>query len=321
MIGCFLDIVETMKEIRLLGDAFDECVNWNDLWYLLCQISRRKCSSLRFLFTSHPESSICDAVHALDIPSIDLSLYESIDRDIRTFVSESLEYNPRFSRISDEGKGLIRDSLISRANRMCVVHFSIPVSLFITIRFRWVSLQLDSLSRCRSIATVKAALSSLPPTLHETYARILQQIADEEKSRVRQILQILCVAVRPIRLTAAAEIYQIGDDIQPPFTSDSGLFHPEDSIDICQGLLSLMAMSGDDAYDLMEESITIIQLAHFSVKEYLLSSCSLSWTLSEEASHISIIRTSIASFLKAAECGAALRPYDHDMRYTLAECA
>jgi hypothetical protein len=120
MIGCFLDIVETMKEVRLLGDAFDECVDWNDLWYLLCQISRRKCSSLRFLFTSRPESSIRDAVHALNIPSIDLSLYESIDQDIRTFVSESLKYNPRFSRISDEGKGLIRDSLISRANRMCV---------------------------------------------------------------------------------------------------------------------------------------------------------------------------------------------------------
>jgi ankyrin repeat domain-containing protein 50 len=102
-----------------------------------------------------------------------------------------------------------------------------------TIRFRWVSLQLNSLSGCRSIATVKMALSSLPPTLDETYARILQQIADEEKPFVRQILQILCVAARPILLTEVAELYQIRDNIHPPFMGESILFHPEDVIDIC----------------------------------------------------------------------------------------
>jgi hypothetical protein len=118
MIKCFLDVVETMKEVRLLGDAFDECNEWNDLWHLLSQISLRKCSSLHFMFTSRPEYSIREAVHALNIPSIDLSLYKSIDRDIASFVSESLQYNPRFSRISDEGKELIRDSLFIRANRM-----------------------------------------------------------------------------------------------------------------------------------------------------------------------------------------------------------
>jgi hypothetical protein len=118
MIKCFLDIVETMKEVRLLGDAFDECTKWNDLWHLISQISMRKCSSLHFLFTSRPEYNIREAVHALDIPSLDLSSYEEVDGDITSFVSEHLQYNPQFSRISDEGKKLIRDSLISRADRM-----------------------------------------------------------------------------------------------------------------------------------------------------------------------------------------------------------
>jgi hypothetical protein len=118
MITCFLDIVEPMKEVRLLGDAFDECNEWNDLWLFLCQISRRKCSSLRFLFTSRPEYRIREVVRALDIPTVDLSSYEEIDADITTFVSDDLQVNPRFSRTSDEGKELIRDSLISRANRM-----------------------------------------------------------------------------------------------------------------------------------------------------------------------------------------------------------
>jgi hypothetical protein len=136
----------------------------------------------------------------------------------------------------------------------------------IAIRFRWVSLQLNTIFRCRSITTVKEALSSLPPTLYETYARILQQIADE-KSHVRHILSIICVAVRPIHLAEVAEVYQIGDDIQPPFMGDSVLFHPEDIIDISQGLLSLMVMRGNEfSHRMKKEPNVIIQLAHFSVK-------------------------------------------------------
>ena len=57
-------------------------------------------------------------VHALDIPTIDLSSYEEIDADITSFVLENLRFNPRFSRTSDEGKALIRNNLINRANRM-----------------------------------------------------------------------------------------------------------------------------------------------------------------------------------------------------------
>jgi hypothetical protein len=102
-----------MKEVRLLGDAFNECVDWNDLWYFLSRMSHRKCSSLRFLFTGRPQFVIHEAVHALNIPTIDLSLYEEVDVDITSFVCENLLSNPRFSRTSDEGKELIKHSLIS----------------------------------------------------------------------------------------------------------------------------------------------------------------------------------------------------------------
>jgi hypothetical protein len=66
-----------------------------------------------------------------------------------------------------------------------------------------------------------------------------------------------------------------------------------DIVDICQGLLTLTAVKGDKFSYLYpyilrkDKSIMIIQLAHFSVKEYLLSSRSASWMLTEEASHIS----------------------------------
>jgi ankyrin repeat protein len=168
------------------------------------------------------------------------------------------------------------------------------------------------------MATLKTALFSLPPTLEETYDRILHQIADQEKSRVRHVLQFLCFALRPIRLTELAEVYRIGDcvSIQLPFTHESTLFNLEDIIDICQGLLTLEVMAGNKFsssglhyHQTKEESITIIQLAHFSVKEFLLSHCSSFWKVTEEASHVSIIRTSIASFLQVTITIDA--PVDH----------
>jgi hypothetical protein len=48
-------------------------------------------------------------------------------------------------------------------------------------RFRWVALQLDSLSDCRSMSTLRQTLSSLPATLDETYALILQRITKTER--------------------------------------------------------------------------------------------------------------------------------------------
>jgi hypothetical protein len=60
---------------------------------------------------------IRDAADSLDIPFFDLA-YGGIDTDIERFVTESLEDDIRFTRISIEGKALIRENLTSRAHGM-----------------------------------------------------------------------------------------------------------------------------------------------------------------------------------------------------------
>jgi hypothetical protein len=128
MTDCFIAVVNTVEEARLFGDAFDECMNWNDLWHFLSTIAESQCPGLRFMFTSRPEGYIRDAVGSLGIPSVDLNC-DGINRDIEAYVAESLKRDVRFVRTPQGGKDLILESLISRANGMCVSSIN-PLTIF-----------------------------------------------------------------------------------------------------------------------------------------------------------------------------------------------
>jgi ankyrin repeat protein len=300
MTDCFIAVVNKLDKVRLFGDAFDECTGWNDLWYFLSTIVKIQCPVLHFLFTGRPGVHIQEAANALRIPSVDLDC-EGINQDIEVFVSNSLARDIRFSRTLEEGKGLIRDSLISRANGMCVPP-SLPFGDILTLsRFRWVALQLEAVSKCRSLTALRHALFSLPCSLDDTYRRILESIEEEEQARVRRILQWLCFTERPLRVEEIAVIYQVADRIQPPFSHDDGLFHPEEIIGICQGLLSLSILNTNSNWVIWRHfspnNLQIVQLAHFSVKEYLCSSLSSPWTIDQSLSHVTILKGAIAYYL------------------------
>jgi hypothetical protein len=117
MTSCFIEVVKTLEEVRLFGDAFDECSQWNALWTFLSKVWKSQCRSLRFLFTSRPERDIRDAVNSLGIASVDLTRSETT-QDIKRYVTEELEENPRFTRIPIEGRGLIRETLTTKAQGM-----------------------------------------------------------------------------------------------------------------------------------------------------------------------------------------------------------
>jgi hypothetical protein len=121
---CLIAVIGTLEEVYLVGDAFDECSEWNRLWKVVQQFVKSVCPSLHFLFTSRPEQHIEDLANALDIPSIDLRC-EEMNGDIEKYVSESLRDNPRYLRIPEDGKALIHDSLTSRADGMYVSMISL----------------------------------------------------------------------------------------------------------------------------------------------------------------------------------------------------
>jgi hypothetical protein len=116
--ACFIATIETLPEVRLFGDAFDECKDWNNLWHFSSQLAKARSTSLHFLFTSRPERHIREAVNSLCIPTVDLTCPE-MNRDIQTFVIEQLD-DPQFARISVDGKELVKESLIHRAGGMYV---------------------------------------------------------------------------------------------------------------------------------------------------------------------------------------------------------
>jgi hypothetical protein len=108
--------MKAVDEVRLFGDGFDECSEWNALWTFLSRVYRSECRSLRLLFTSRPERNIRDAVHSLNIPSVDLTRSETTE-DIERYVTEELE-NPRFMRIPVDGRKLIKETLTTKAQGM-----------------------------------------------------------------------------------------------------------------------------------------------------------------------------------------------------------
>jgi hypothetical protein len=128
-------------------------------------------------------------------------------------------------------------------------------------RFRWVECQLASIRKCIRVSQLRKALADLPKDLDETYARIILGINEENKADAIKLLQWLCYSEEPISLKMAADILATGysgrlgrchfdPDERPP--------EIEDVLLICSSLVSLGKKGR-------------LQLAHFSVKEYLTS--------------------------------------------------
>jgi hypothetical protein len=180
-----------------------------------------------------------------------------------------------------------------------------------SLRFRWVALQLNYLSTCHSMWTLRKALDGLPPGLDETYSRILEKVNDHERPRLRLMLQWLCFSFRPLRVEELADIFHVGDAIGPPFNPDALVFQSEDVLDVCPGLLSLTTTRTVSKAPWYETAwgcfrpgrrLQIAKLAHFSVKEFLLQSSSYpTWLpLNQELAHLSILKSSMAYFMSVA---------------------
>lgn len=117
-----------------------------------------------------------------------------------------------------------------------------------------------------NVSGLRKALASLPKTLDDTYARILCYIDDDHHSYACKILNWLTFSLRPLSLDEVAETIAIDVQGDPRFDVNSRLAEPLDILSICAGLISLESLV------LERKDQLIVQLAHFSVKEYLISS-------------------------------------------------
>jgi ankyrin repeat protein len=137
-------------------------------------------------------------------------------------------------------------------------------------RFRWAVCQLDTLGKCRNRANLRKALATLPPTLDKTYERILCAIAEEDAEYAVRVLLWLAFSGRPLAVEEVAEVIAIDVTRDPAFDREEVLEDPQDALDICSSLVTT-ATDNNNGYGRLESKRQIAVLAHYSVKEYLVS--------------------------------------------------
>jgi hypothetical protein len=154
-----------------------------------------------------------------------------------------------------------------------------------------VTLQLAQLRRCRHKVDIDRALLTIPATMNEIYDRILEKIQSDQPmlAMVNRTLNWLIFSVRPMTLEEVIDALAVDFHESPlRFNRANLLMVPSDLLDACAGLISRNTKDG----------VTILQLAHASVKEYLTdakrSSNALQAEISNYAGHYMIARTCIA---------------------------
>jgi ankyrin repeat protein len=136
-------------------------------------------------------------------------------------------------------------------------------------RFRWAACQLDALEQCLDRRSLRKALASLPETLDETYGRIISSIPDTQKLYAIRILQFLTYSERPLRIEEAVDAIAVETKEDPYFDIKDRLPDPREISCYCSSLVVVMSAK-DHSYDKDDKPMEL-QLAHFSVKEYLTS--------------------------------------------------
>jgi hypothetical protein len=137
-------------------------------------------------------------------------------------------------------------------------------SLIKCCRFRWVYCQLDTL-RQGFPSNIRSVLEQLPETLDEVYEHALLRIDKRRRKFARQIFQSLIVSARPLRVEELADILiaQIDTGTASEFNTDWRPGNAEKAILFaCSSLITVV-----DASD----GSRVVQLFHFSVKDFLTS--------------------------------------------------
>jgi hypothetical protein len=136
-------------------------------------------------------------------------------------------------------------------------------------RFRWAVCQLEVLRNCLRLPALRQKLKELPETLDETYDRILLSIPEDCHQEAHAVLQWLTYASRPMSLSEVAEAIAVDRNNQI-FDTENRMLDIFSVLNICSSLVTLSEGAAALRNDQTEE-MSEVRLAHYSVKEYLVS--------------------------------------------------
>ncbi|KAF2094687.1 HET-domain-containing protein, partial [Rhizodiscina lignyota] len=304
-IEALLDALRQMSEelpaTYIILDALDECADREELMSTIETIASWQLESLHVIVTSRKEPDIENSLESfVDTCNIIPLQRTVVDEDIRKYVRHRISVDKKLKKWrSGEMQKEIEVALMEGAHGM----------------FRWAVCQLDSLGNCVSRAMLRKSLRRLPPTLDETYERILCAIHEDHSTQALRILQWLAFSLRPLSLEEIAEVVAVDPESVPALDEDEILEDPLDALDICASLVTISSQnngepeyesdyeSDDETETDASEAKRVIALAHYSVKEYLTSDRiregpAKIYSLQESTSHVFIANSCIGYLLQ-----------------------
>ncbi|KAH8792864.1 hypothetical protein F5882DRAFT_516605 [Hyaloscypha sp. PMI_1271] len=251
--GMLSEVIQSLGHVFIVIDALDECPKGEErdsLLAVLSNIKSRTMYNLHTLVTSRRELDVEENLAPL-ITSQPISLQGvEVDSDIQAHISSVLATDPKLKKWPDDIKQEIEVTLAKGANGM----------------FRWVFCQLDALKRCLKVSLIRKALRDLPKTLDDTYSRLFLEIDDAYREEAMKAMLWLAFSDRPLLLAELAEAIVIRPLSHPPFDPEERFPDPESVLQILSSLVSFNDAGGDLLW-----RMGTVTLAHFSVKEYLIS--------------------------------------------------
>lgn len=166
---------------------------------------------------------------------------------------------------------------------------------------------------------IRKALSNLPATLDETYDRILCGIDNDYFEYALSILQWLACSARPLLLEEVAEVIAIRVEGDVGFDRDMVLANPLDLLRICSSLITITkkpkSKDKEDKDDEEGDNVPsesgkeVVDLAHYSVKEYLISDRiqrgrAARYSLEESTSNLFIAKSCLHYLLQFRDSGS-----------------
>jgi len=163
--------------------------------------------------------------------------------------------------------------------------------------------QLEVLRHCFP-PSIRRVLEELPESLDETYERILREIKKSNQEYAHRMLQCLVAAVRPLRVEELAEVLAFNFNVEGIPKLDLAWRWEDQEEAVMSTCSSLVIVVKGDS-----EDSPMVQFAHFSVKEYLMSS-----RLAESSRHVAryhILLEPAHTILAQACLGVLLQLGDH----------
>ncbi|KAK0262647.1 hypothetical protein LTS09_003361 [Friedmanniomyces endolithicus] len=266
--------------VTIVLDALDECTTRDQLLKWIQRLMASEIASLKMVVTSRKVYDINLVFEKFVKEEATIPLQQHhVDVDIRAYVHARIRTDSDWERwrskpqVQDD----IEKSLMQKAKGM----------------FRWAACQLDSLANCVSGPQLIQALTTLPATLDGTYARILNQIPDEYRQDSIRLLQILTWSKRPLEIEELVDFLAVDLHSEPGFDVENRMPVPREIVRLCSSLVTIVEIrhhmeerdsvwaetssnseEGKGKYEIGaqgEQTTREMRLAHFSVKEYLIS--------------------------------------------------